>query len=133
MASEQVILEQDWPYMNHNGGSLAFGPDGYLYIAFGDGGNANDVGRGYSKIGNAQDVTNILGDILRIDIDTAQPYMAPPDNPFMGREGRDEIYAYGFRNPYRMSFEMGGGHWLCASDAGQNRWEEVDHVELGKN
>jgi glucose/arabinose dehydrogenase len=133
--SERILLQVDEPQFNHNAGTLAFGPtDGFLYIALGDGGGANDVGLGHTpEIGNGQDITNLLGSILRIDVDRGVPYAIPPDNPFVGREGRDEIFAYGFRNPYRMSFDMGGSHELFAGDAGQELWEEVDLVVKGGN
>ena len=92
MASERVLLEFDQPYFNHDGGCIAFGPDGYLYIASGDGGNANGVGRGHSEIGNSQDLSNLLGKILRIDINQGAPYSIPSDNPFTGENVRPEIY-----------------------------------------
>jgi glucose/arabinose dehydrogenase len=134
-ASERILLQVDQPQFNHNAGALAFGPtDRYLYIALGDGGGANDVGLGHTpEIGNGQDITNLLGSILRIDVDQGDPYGIPLDNPFVGQEGEDEIFAYGFRNPYRMSFDMGGSHALFASDAGQELWEEVDLVVKGGN
>lgn len=107
--SERVLLEVDQPQMNHNGGALAFSPeDGYLYISLGDGG-ADDVAVGHPPIGNGQDITSVLGDILRIDVDRGyQGYAIPQDNPFVEREGADEIYAWGWRNPWRMSFDRGG-------------------------
>ncbi|HEX6748679.1 MAG TPA: PQQ-dependent sugar dehydrogenase [Longimicrobium sp.] len=134
--AERVILEVDHPQPNHNGGSVAFGFDGYLYISLGDGGNANDVGPGHvedwylaNEGGNGQDVAgNLLGSILRIDVDEGQPYAIPPDNPFVDVPGLDEIWAYGFRNPYRISFDMAGEHMLLAADAGQELWEEVSRV-----
>ncbi|HEX6982670.1 MAG TPA: PQQ-dependent sugar dehydrogenase [Balneolaceae bacterium] len=141
-ASEQILLQVDQPQSNHNGGTLAFGPeDGYLYISLGDGGAANDVGLGHVEDwydtndgGNGQDITqNLLGSILRIDVDSGDPYGIPPDNPFVDGEGLDEIYAYGFRNPYRFSFDMGGNHELFAGDAGQELWEEVSIVTKGGN
>jgi glucose/arabinose dehydrogenase len=132
--SERIVLEVDKPQQNHNAGHIAFGPDGFLYVPLGDGGQANDTGIGHSPQGNGQDVSNILGDILRIDINGAQPYGIPPDNPFVGRpEARPEIYAYGFRNPYHISFDQGGSHELMASDAGQDRFEEVSLVAKGGN
>lgn len=138
--SERVLLEWDDPQFNHNGGTLAFGPDNFLYISVGDGGEANDVAPGHVEDwyeanagGNAQNVdSNLLGKILRIDVN-GSPYNIPPDNPFVGREGRDEIYAYGLRNPYRMSFDMGGSHMLIAGDAGQVLWEEVSVIRNGGN
>jgi glucose/arabinose dehydrogenase len=134
--SERVVLEIPHPQANHNGGTIAFGPDGYLYISVGDGGGANDVGLGHvadwyedNAGGNGQDVSiNLLGSILRIDVDGGTPYGIPADNPFVGTVGLDEIWAYGFRNPYRFSFDMGGSHSLLAGDAGQELWEEVSLV-----
>lgn len=132
IASEKKILEIDEPQFNHDGGQLLFGSDGYLYISVGDGGKANDVGLGHPDIGNGQDTLTLLGSILRIDIDNGQPYSVPEDNPFVGEDGRDEIYAYGFRNPFRMSFDRETGR-LFVADVGQNLWEEVDIVEKGMN
>lgn len=132
-ASERIILEVDQPQSNHNGGQIVFGTDGYLYISLGDGGGANDVGLGHPPIGNGQDINTLPGSILRLDVDRKVPYGIPPDNPFVGRDGLDEIFAFGFRNPFRFSFDAGGQHELFAADAGQNRWEEVDIVERGGN
>ena len=132
-ASERVVLEVDQPQANHNAGALAFGSDGYLYVALGDGGNANDTGPGHASGGNGQDIEqNLLGSILRIDVDGAQPYAIPPDNPLVGELGLDEIWAYGFRNPFRFSFDATTGD-LLAGDVGQNRLEEVDVVVRGGN
>jgi glucose/arabinose dehydrogenase len=141
MASEKIILELDDPQNNHNGGTLAFGPDGFLYISIGDGGWANDVADGHvddwyaaNAGGNGQDIeANLFGNILRIDVDNGSPYGIPADNPFVGKDGLDEIYAYGFRNPFRMSFDMGGNHDLIAGDAGQGLFEEIDLVTKGGN
>jgi glucose/arabinose dehydrogenase len=130
--SEKIILEIDEPQFNHDGGQLLFGSEGYLYIAVGDGGGADDVGLGHSEIGNGQDINNLLGSILRIDVDKGEPYVIPEDNPFVGKEGRDEIYAYGLRNPFRMSFDDVTGK-LFVGDVGQNLWEEINIVEKGKN
>jgi glucose/arabinose dehydrogenase len=130
--SERILLAVDHPQVNHNGGMLEFGPDGYLYISIGDGGGANDVGVGHSPMGNGQDVTNLLGKILRIDVN-GEPYLIPSDNPFANGGGAPEIYAYGFRNPYRFSFDQDGDRELFVGDAGQNRWEEVSIVEQGQN
>lgn len=126
-ASERVILEVDQPQFNHNGGALAFSPeDGYLYIALGDGGAADDVALGHPPIGHGQDVTTLLGDILRIDVDRGWPgYAVPQDNPLVGKEGHDEIYSWGWRNPWRMSFDRGGDHGLYVATNGQNLWEAV--------
>jgi hypothetical protein len=141
LASEKVLLEWDDAQFNHNGGTVAFGPDGYLYISIGDGGGANDVGPNHvtdwytpNAGGNGQDIdSNLLGNILRIDVNAGSPYGIPADNPFVNKAGRDEIYAFGFRNPYRMSFDMGGAHWLLAGDAGQVLYEEVSVVTRGGN
>jgi glucose/arabinose dehydrogenase/plastocyanin len=130
--SEKVILRIDEPQSNHNGGHITFGPDGYLYIPLGDGGQANDVAPGHSEIGNGQDKSTLLGKILRIDIDDS-PYSIPQDNPFVGKDGLDEIFAFGFRNPYHISFDEGGSHELFVADVGQNLWEEVDIVTKGNN
>jgi glucose/arabinose dehydrogenase len=141
-ASERILLQVDQPQFNHNAGALAFGPhDGYLYVALGDGGGANDNQFGHVEDwyeenggGNGQDVTeNLLGSILRIDVDGGDPYGIPADNPFVGREGLDETFAYGFRNPYRFSFDMGGDHTFYVADVGQGLWEEVNIVEIGGN
>lgn len=141
LSSERVILNEDDPQSNHNGGTIAFGPDNYLYIAIGDGGGANDNPVGHvsdwytvNTGGNGQDVyANLLGNILRIDINSATTYNIPADNPFVGKPGKDEIYAYGFRNPYRFSFDKEGTHQLIVGDVGQNLWEEVDVVRKGGN
>lgn len=131
--SERVLLEFDQPYFNHNGGCLVFGPDRYLYIASGDGGNANGVGRGHSKIGNGQDLGTLLGKILRIDVDGGLPYAVPEDNPFSGEGVRAEIYALGLRNPWRITFDRGGNRDLIAADIGQALYEEVNVVKKGGN
>ena len=141
MGSEKVILEWDDPQGNHNGGTIAFGPDNYLYIALGDGGAANDVAPGHVQDwydinagGNGQDIdSNLFGSILRIDIDNGDPYGIPGDNPFVNKPGMDEIYAYGFRNPFRISFDMKGNRALYAGDAGQVLYEEVSVVKKGGN
>lgn len=133
-ASEKVLLEDDHPYMNHNGGTVAFGPDNYLYLSIGDGGNKNDIGRGHTpNIGNGQDITKIEGKILRLDIDRGSGYRSPRDNPFVNKHGLNEIFAYGFRNPYRFSFDIGGTHQLFVGDAGQDLYEEVSIVTNGGN
>ena len=115
---------------NHNGGTIAFGPDGYLYMAPGDGGGGNDVPN------NAQNINSLLGKVLRIDIDHANgavPYSSPATNPFFGATpGRDEIYAVGMRNPYRFSFDRVTGQ-LYVGDVGQGAWEEIDIITLGAN
>jgi glucose/arabinose dehydrogenase len=133
--SERIVLEVDQPQMNHNGGAIAFSPkDGYLYIALGDGGAADDVALGHPPIGHGQDITTLLGDILRIDVDRGWPeYAVPQDNPFVNREGADEIYAWGWRNPWRMSFDRGGNHDLFVTTNGQNLWEAVYLVDAPAN
>lgn len=128
--AESVVLSVDQPFTNHNGGHIAFGPDGFLYIGMGDGGGGGDPG------GNGQDTTTLLGAMLRIDVDNKDPgleYAVPIDNPFFG-SGTDagEIFAWGFRNPWRWSFDRGSGDlWL--GDVGQGSWEEVDLVVSGGN
>ncbi len=127
--TELVILEVEQPYANHNGGQIAFGPDGYLYIGLGDGGSAGD------PLGSGQDTSTLLGSILRIDVSEStpqQPYAIPPDNPFANVGGRPEIWAYGLRNPWRFSFDRGTGD-LWTGDVGQNEWEEIDIIERGGN
>jgi len=141
MSSERVILEEDHPQANHNGGTIEFGPDGFLYISIGDGGNKDDIGPGHvtdwytvNGGGNGQDLyANLLGNILRIDVNNGAAYTIPADNPFVGTAARPEIYAYGFRNPYRFSFDMGGNHQLIVGDAGQSLYEEIDNVTKGGN
>lgn len=141
-ASEMMILEVDQPQFNHNAGALAFGPhDGMLYIAFGDGGGANDTGFGHvedwyevNEGGNGQAwEQNLLGSILRIDVDGGTPYAIPADNPFVGTDGLDEIFAFGLRNPFRMSFDMGGSHDFIVADVGQVLYEEVNIIVSGGN
>jgi glucose/arabinose dehydrogenase len=127
--TEKVIYRFDEPEMNHNGGQLAFGPDGYFYIGLGDGGGAGDQ---HGDVGNGQNINTSLGKILRIDIDSGTPYKIPSDNPFVGINGLDEIYAYGFRNPYRFSFDYTTDR-LFVADVGQDTWEEIDIVEKGGN
>src|ERR1044072_5176956 len=139
--SEKVILEWDDPQSNHNGGSIAFGADNYLYIAIGDGGGANDVGPGHvddwytvNSGGNAQNIeANFLGKILCIDIDHGSPYEVPAPNPYVGKPGLDEIFCFGFRNPYRMTFDEGGSHQMIVSDAGQELYEEINDIVKGGN
>lgn len=127
--SEKIILRVDQPEANHNGGQLVFGPDGYLYIGLGDGGGAGDV---HGEIGNGQDINTLLGSIIRIDVDSESPYSIPADNPFVGKEGLDEIYSWGFRNPWKFSFDKETQR-LFVADVGQDEWEEIDIVEKGRN
>jgi glucose/arabinose dehydrogenase len=134
-SSERILLRIQKPQFNHNGGDLVFGPDRKLYISVGDGGAANDVGDGHTpNLGNAQDKGNLLGKILRIDVDRGDPYAIPPDNPFAFIAGaRGEIWAYGLRNPFRISFDRGGTRRLFAADVGQDLFEEVDIIVRGGN
>jgi glucose/arabinose dehydrogenase len=135
--SERVLFHVAKPQTNHNAGQLAFGPDGYLYIGIGDGGGAYDTGFGHTAgSGNAQDTTNLLGKILRIDVDIGTPYGIPASNPFAtSTTARPEIYAYGLRNPWRFSFDTGAGGsgQLFVGDVGQSLMEEVDAVRGGGN
>jgi glucose/arabinose dehydrogenase len=121
-ASESVLLTVEQPFTNHNGGQILFGPDGMLYIGLGDGGSDGDPG------GRGQAVTDLLGDILRVDVSSGTGYTVPADNPFVGRaDARAEIWSYGLRNPWRFSFDPATGD-LYIADVGQNAWEEVDVV-----
>jgi glucose/arabinose dehydrogenase len=126
--SQRAVLEVAQPQPNHNGGQLAFGPDGYLYIGFGDGGAGGDQGPGHASGGNGQSLETLLGKILRIDPRGApgRPYAVPTDNPFVGdTDALPEIWAYGLRNPWRFSFDaVSGDLWI--GDVGQNAWEEID-------
>lgn len=135
-SSRREILRIDQPQSNHNGGTLRFGPDGFLYISLGDGGRANDVGPGHVPGGNAQDLRRVYGKLLRIDVDGADSangqYGIPPDNPFVGQDAVQEAYAYGLRNPYTYSFDRLTGD-LYLGDAGQNNIEEVDLIVKGGN
>lgn len=117
--SEVKILGVGQPFANHNGGVLAFGPDGYLYAGLGDGGSQGDPS------GNGQSLNTLLGKILRIDVDSEEPYAIPPDNPF-----GDEIWVYGLRNPWRISFDTLTDD-LYIGDVGQNAWEEIDFLPAG--
>ncbi|WP_411090387.1 PQQ-dependent sugar dehydrogenase [Streptomyces sp. 049-1] len=118
--TRRTVLTQEQPESNHNGGDITFGPDGYLYIAFGDGGGGGDPD------GNGQKLDTLLGKLLRIDPQGGAPYAVPEDNPFVGEPGaRSEIWSYGLRNPWRFSFDAGSGDLLIA-DVGQSEWEEID-------
>lgn len=123
---ERVLLIVPQPYPNHNGGMLAFGTDGYLYIGLGDGGSGGDPEN------HAQNPEDLLGKVLRIDVDRGDPYGIPADNPFAKHGGRPEIYALGFRNPWRFSFDLQTGN-LWVADVGQSKWEEIDLVSNGGN
>lgn len=128
--SERVLMQISQPEGNHNGGNLVFGPDGFLYIGLGDGGGAGDK---HGEKGNGQDLTTLLGKIIRIDINGELPYAIPKDNPFVkDKNAKKEIWAYGLRNPWRFSFDRKTGKLFCA-DVGQNKWEEVNIIEKGKN
>ncbi len=124
-ATEKQILFVDQPYSNHNGGHLAFGSDGKLYVGMGDGGSGGD------PQGNGQSLGTLLGKMLRLDVDAASPYAVPSDNPFVGRAGaRGEIWSYGLRNPWRFSFDSETGDmWI--GDVGQDAWEEADYEPAG--
>jgi len=118
-SSEVNLLRINQPYPNHNGGTLQFGPDGFLYAGLGDGGAAGD------PMGNGQSLGTLLGKILRLDVDSTEPYIVPADNPF-----GNEIWAYGLRNPWRISFDTLTGD-LYIGDVGQNQWEEIDYLPAG--
>ena len=130
-ASAQIVLEVAQPFSNHNGGKLAFGPDGYLYLSLGDGGSGNDPGN------RAQNRTLLLGKMLRFDVDNPAAglnYGIPPDNPYVGNTDgfREEIFAYGLRNMFKFSFDRETGT-LWGADVGQNNYEEIDLVANGGN
>lgn len=143
--SARVLMRIDQPQFNHNGGMIAFGPDGYLYIALGDGGGANDTAAGHGDQGNGQNINTVHGSILRIDptapeltpdsrdaVSANNAYRIPWDNHFVGIDGIDEIYAYGFRNPFRFSFDRLSG-MLIVADVGQDHVEEINIVRKGLN
>ena len=124
VTTRRVLLQVVQPYANHNGGMLAFGSDGYLYIGLGDGGSGGDPGN------RAQNKTTLLGKLLRIDVNGTAgslPYRIPSTNPFVNTFGADQIWSYGLRNPWRFSFDRWNGD-LWIGDVGQSSWEEIDHV-----
>ncbi len=144
--SERVLISQPWPSRKHNGGALGFGPDGYLYIGFGDGGGIHGIGPetlndAYSVPANrlhwdstAQDLQSLYGKLLRIDVDNGYPgYAIPNDNPMVGTLGRDEIYAWGFRNPYRISFDPNGSGDLFITAVAETLWEAIYRVNKPGN
>ncbi len=123
--SARSIMKIEQPYTNHNGGCIEFGPDGFLYIGMGDGGGKGDPDN------HAQDLSSLLGKLLRIDVDGPQPYRIPPGNPFVGiKDARPEIWACGLRNPWRFSFDPDTGD-LWIADVGQKAWEEIDMEPAG--
>lgn len=138
-ASERIVFEVDKPYFNHNGGRIVFGPDSRLYISVGDGGGPKgcDLGNGHVPEGNGQNLRTHLAKILRIDVDGTsgtQAYRIPSDNPFAdGKDALPEIWAYGVRNPWSLTFDRGGNRDLFVADIGQMRWEEVNIIRKGGN
>lgn len=125
---ELILFTEPHPETNHNGGQLAFGPDGYLYIALGDGGGSGDD---HPPIGNGQNLDTRLGKLLRLDVDGGVPFAVPASNPFVGQPNvNDEIWAWGLRNPWRFSFDRLSGDLIIA-DVGQGSWEEVDFQVAG--
>lgn len=121
---ETPVLSIAQPFANHNGGGLAFGPDGYLYLGFGDGGSAGD------PQGNGQSLNTLLGKLLRLDVDGGTSYAIPEDNPYKNGGAEPEIWAYGLRNPWRFSFDALKGD-LYIADVGQNQWEEINYLPAG--
>jgi glucose/arabinose dehydrogenase len=137
VTTRRELVRIDEPQSNHNGGTMRFGPEGLLYIALGDGGQANDVGNGHTVgVGNGQDTNNILGSIIRIDVDGNNSangqYGIPAGNPFVGVPGVDEIFAYGLRNPFSFHFDRNTGQ-LWVGDVGQAKVEEIDVITSGGN
>lgn len=147
--SERTLLMINKPYQNHNGGDINFGPGGFLYLPTGDGGRADDTGIGHPAGGNGQDLWELLGKVLRLDVNQnanvnakntsewqtgSMGYGIPSDNPFVNsHEGRPEIWAWGLRNPWRASFDMGGNNTYFVSNAGQKLWEGIDTINKGQN
>ncbi len=130
LQSEKIILEIEQPESNHNGGTIVFGKDGFLYIGSGDGGGSGDK---HGTEGNGQNLSTLLGKLLRINIDSdTEPYKIPMDNPFIKKNALPEIYAYGLRNPWKFSFDQLNGR-LFLGDVGQERIEEINIIEKGKN
>ncbi|MGI9418604.1 MAG: PQQ-dependent sugar dehydrogenase, partial [Geminicoccaceae bacterium] len=144
--TERTLIELDWPSRKHNGGGLAFGPDGFLYIGLGDGGGAHGVGEEviwsafevpedqlyWDRL--AQDTTSLFGSILRIDVDRGFPgYGIPADNPFVGKPGLDEIYAFRFRNPHRITFDKNGSGDLLATAIAETLWEAIYLIDRSGN
>jgi glucose/arabinose dehydrogenase len=122
--SHEIIFTQDQPFPNHNGGHMAFGPDAYMYVSLGDGGAAGD------PLGAGQDTENLLGKILRLDVNNDTGYAIPTDNPFVNGGGQGEIWSYGWRNPWRFSFDRATGD-MYIGDVGQNQWEEINFEPAG--
>ena len=131
--TERIVSQIDWPQFNHNGHWIGFGPDGMLYVSTGDGGYANDWGIGHNPMtGNGQDLTSVHGKMLRIDVNAPDGIAA--DNPFVGNsDANPRIWAYGLRNPWRCSFDMGGSNELFCGDVQQNSFEEVSIITKGGN
>lgn len=140
--SERILIKQNWPSRKHNGGALAFGPDGYLYIGFGDGGGIHGIGpetlndaynvpkNRLSWDSTAQDLQSLFGKILRIDVDHGYPgYAIPENNPLVNSLGKDEIFAWGFRNPYRLSFDSDGSNSFYITAVAETLWEAVYQVK----
>ncbi len=133
LSSEKVLLKVDQPQFNHDSGKLVFGVDGHLFVTLGDGGAASDAGKGHVPGGNAQDIEQLLGKVLRINIDEGDPYSVPQDNPFVGKPGRDEIYAWGLRNPWGVVVNPENDAELILADVGQDRYAEVNMIKKGGN
>jgi hypothetical protein len=133
LGSEKVLLKVDQPQFNHNSGRLLFGEDGNLFITIGDGGNSSDVGQGHVEGGNAQAIEQLLGKVLRINVDEGETYAVPKDNPLVGKPGRDEIFAWGLRNPWGISLNPENKAELILADVGQDRFAEVNVIKKGGN